>query len=191
MNWQILNMKNFNLIISTGRAFEEQAEYELWFNLLALGDESPIIFRSGNQGLILAKTTINPKDLIQYLREILQNKDKDKKYIQFIHKITPIDIVVPSNLDSLKEGLLKLIEKHPLSQDPKLKYRITVKKRQSLLKTSEIIDAIGSNVQNAVSLKDFDWNVQVEVIGDSTGIALLKKSDIFKPISEKRDLKHS
>ncbi len=186
--WVIFGVKNFNLMVSTGRDFEEQAEIELWFNLLALGDESPIIFRSGNQGLILAKTAINPKDLIQYLREILYNKDKDNNYIQFIHKITPIDIVIPSNKDSLREGVLKLIENHPLCQDPKSKYRITVKKRQSLLQTSEIIDVIASTLQNDVSLKDFDWNIQVEVIGDSTGIALLKKSDIFKPISEARNL---
>ncbi|MHA1476071.1 MAG: THUMP domain-containing protein [Promethearchaeota archaeon] len=179
-------MKNFNLMVSTGRDFEDQAEYELWFNLLALGDESPIIFRSGNQGLILAKTTINPKDLIQNFREITQHKDKN--YVQFIHKITPIDIVVPSNLDSLKEGVLKLIENHPMSKDSKSKYRITVKKRQSELRTSDIIDKIGSTIQNDVSLKDFDWNVQVEVIGDSTGISLLRKTDIFKPISEKRVL---
>ncbi|QEE14646.1 THUMP domain-containing protein [Promethearchaeum syntrophicum] len=179
-------MKNFNLIISTGRDFEDQAEYELWFNLLALGDESPIIFRSGNQGLILAKTTINPLDLIQHFREITQNKDRN--YIQFIHKLTPIDIVVPSDLDSLKEGMLKLIEKHPLGQDSTTKYRISVKKRQSTLQTSEIIDIIASTLPNDVSLKEYDWNVQVEVIGDSTGIALLRKSDIFKPISEKRQL---
>jgi len=168
-------------MISTGRNFEDQAEYEIWFNLLALGDESPIIFRSGNQGLILAKTTIKPLNLIQHFREITQNKDKD--YVQFIHKITPIDIVVPSTLESLKEGVLKLIENHPMSKDSKAKYRISVKKRQSPLQTSDIIDVIASTI-----LKDFDWNVQVEVIGDSTGIALLRKSDIFKPISEKRAL---
>ena len=179
-------MKNFNLIIATGRDFEDQAEYELWFNLLSLGDESPIIFRSGNQGLVLAKTTINPKVLIQHFREILQNKDRN--YVQFIQKITPIDIVVPSNLDSLKEGVIKLLESHPLGQDPKAKYRITVKKRQSLLQTADIIDTIASTIKNDVSLKDFDWNLQFEVIGDSTGIALIKKTDIFKPISEKRDL---
>ena len=181
-----MNMKNFNIMVSTGRNFEDQAEYELWFNLLALGDESPIIFRSGNQGLILAKTTINPLDLIQYFREITQNKDKN--YIQFIHKLTPIDIVVPSDLDSLKEGVTKLIENHPLSQDSTAKYRISVKKRQSSLQTSEIIDKIASTIQNDVSLKEYDWNIQVEVIGDTTGIALLRKSDIFKPISEKREI---
>ena len=179
-------MKNFNLMISTGRDFEEQAELELWFNLLALGDESPIIFRSGNQGLVLAKTTVIPKVLIQHFREILQNKDKN--YVQFIQKITPIDMVVPSNLDSLKEGVIKLLENHPLGQDSKAKYRITVKKRQSLLQTADIIDTIATTIKNDVSLKDFDWNVQFEVIGDSTGITLLKKTDIFKPISEKRDL---
>ena len=173
-------------MVSTGRDFEDQAEYELWFNLLALGDESPIIFRSGNQGLILAKTTIKPLDLIQHFREIMQSKDKD--YSQFIHKITPIDIVVPSTLESLKEGVLKLIENHPMCKNSKAKYRISVKKRQSPLQTSDIIDTIASNIPNDVSLKDFDWNVQVEVIGDSTGISLLGKSDIFRPISEKRAL---
>jgi len=84
--------------------------------------------------------------------------------------------------------VLKLIENHPLNQNSKAKYRISVKKRQSTLTTSDIIDTIASTIQNDVSLKDFDWNVQVEVIGDSTGISILRKSDIFKPISEKRNL---
>lgn len=177
-------MKNFNLMVSTGRNFENQAENELWFNLLALGDETPIIFRSGNQGLILAKINIDPKKLIAYLRDILKNKNKE--YMQFIQKITPIDIVVSSDIEIIKDATLNLVRTNPLCQKNDSKYRISVKKRQSMLKTSEIIDAIATAIPNKVSLKEFDWNIQVEIIGDTTGIAIHSQNDIFKPISEKR-----
>jgi tRNA acetyltransferase TAN1 len=171
-------LMDFNLIISTGREFEKQAECEMWFNLLALGDESPIIFKPGISGLILAKTTVDPLQLIKYLQNILETKDP--KYIQFLKKIYPIELCVNATLEEIKSGVLSLVEKHPLCQNPKSKFRITVRKRLTSLKTQEIVSAIAGSIDFDVSLQEFDWNVQIEIIGEKCGIAIITDDDIFK-----------
>ena len=176
-------MKEFNLIVSTGRDFEIQAQNELWFNLLAIGDENPIIFNAGIQGLVLAKTKLPPRTLIQYMRSCLLTKDSE--YCQFIQKIYPIDIVVPTELDRIRTTALELISTHPVCQDLTSTYRISIRKRSTTLTTQELIGAIADVVPNKVSLQDYSWNLQIEIIGNDTGLAILETGDIFQPISEK------
>ena len=179
-----INLTDFNLIVSTGRDFETQAQNELWFNLLAIGYENSIMINApGIQGLILAKTKLPPRTLIRYMRSCLLTKDSE--YCQFIQKIYPIDIVVPTELDRIKVTALELISSHPVCQDPDSTYRISIRKRSTSLKTQEIIAAIADTVQHKVSLQDFVWSLQIEIIGNDTGIAILEAGDIFKPLSEK------
>ena len=177
-------MSDFNLIVSTGRDFEKQAQNELWFNLLAIGDENPIIFNAtGIQGLILAKTKLAPRTLIQYMRSCLLTKDPE--YCQFIQKIVPVDIVVPTELDRIQATALELIATHPACQDSASTYRISIRKRSTSLKTQDIIGAIADVVPNKVSLQEFMWNLQIEIIGNDTGMAILEAGDIFQPLREK------
>jgi tRNA acetyltransferase TAN1 len=67
-------------------------------------------------------------------------------------------------------------------------YRITVEKRHSTISTNEIIDAIASRIQNKVSLKKFDWIVLVEILGNKTGVSVLKENDIISTQRLKRSL---
>jgi tRNA acetyltransferase TAN1 len=180
--WEGNKIKQFNLVVSTGRDFETQAENELWFNLMALGDESPLIYNSGIQGLVLAKTTLPPRKLINYLNEIHRNKDKN--YAQFLHKIYPVDAVVPTELEQMRIKAIELVKQSQLSQNPDSRFRITIRKRVCSLRTNEIIPAIADSIPNKVSLQDYDWNLQLEIIGDSTGMSILGPDDVFAPLQQ-------
>ena len=175
-------MQNFNLVVSTARDFETQAETELWFNLIALGDPSPIIYQSGLQGLILAYTSLPPRKVIYYLQEILATKDPD--YIQFIQKIYPVDSVVTTELPMIVEATKTLVAENPVCQIPDSKFRITIRKRNSPLTTNEIISVIAHEIPHPVDLKNFEWNLQLEIIGNTTGIAILVPGDILSPLQE-------
>ena len=174
-------MIDFNLIISTGRDFETQAECEAWFNLLSIGDPNAIIQKSGIPGLILAKTDKDPRDLVYFLQKgFVENPS----YVQFIKKIYPIDGVVETNLDLIKEKAIELLNNRTkLDIEPK-PFRISVRKRQTTLKTSEIIPIIADEIKNPVSLQDYHYNIQIEIIGDVSGIAILEENDIFSPESQ-------
>ena len=54
-------MKNFNLLISTSRFNETNANSELWFTLLICGDEFPIITKLTFPGLTTALSNIDGK----------------------------------------------------------------------------------------------------------------------------------
>ena len=179
-------MNDFNLVVSTARDFERQAECELWFNLLALGDETPIIFRPGVPGLILAKTSIEPKQLGIFLQKMLDNRDPN--YVQFIFKIYPLDTVVESSPEIIRDACLNLVKTHPLCQNPDSHYRITIRKRFTNLKTDAIISLIAEKISFAVSLQKYDWILQLEIIGDMTGIAILRDEDVFAPKKEKEHI---
>jgi tRNA acetyltransferase TAN1 len=179
-------MRDFNLLVSTSRDYEMHAESELWFHLLILGDEAPIISKVGIPGLLIAKTHVDPRVVIKHFHSIIQTTDPN--YIQFIQKIYPIDRVVISELDVIKAAALDLIKTHPLCQKSDSLYRITIRKRNTSLKTDDIIPFIAQDINYQVDLKNFDWNLEIEIIGDFTGIAIITEDDIFKPISEARDL---
>jgi len=179
-------MAQFNLIFSCARDYERNAEAEAWFNLMAQGDPDPVFLPTGIQGLFLADTSLDPRKFIHNLRDIVA--EKDVNYIQFIQKIYPVDEVVEADPDLIAATTKNLVAKHPYCQESGSKYRITIRKRHNPIHTDVIIDAIAKQVQYPVSLKVYDWNIQIEIIGEMAGIAILHDDDIFKPISEKRDL---
>ncbi len=171
---------SFNLLLSTARDYEIHAESEMWFHLMMLGDDSPIISKMGIPGLLSIKTQIDARKVIHHFQDILK---KDPSYIQFIQKIYPIDRVVVSELDVIKITTLELIKEHPLCT-PTSKFRVSIRKRNSPLKTDAIIQTITSDLKFKVDLKQYDWNLQIEIIGDKTGIAIITDNEIFRPLSE-------
>ena len=174
-------MKDFNLIISTGNKFETQAECEIWFNLLAIGDETPITYKSGIQGIVLAKTKFAPQKVTKFIDNIL--KTRDNAYCQFLKKIVPIESVVETDLDMIANTVIELVKNHPLCQDLDSSYRISIRKRRTKMTTAEIISAIAPKLSHPVSLKEYNWIIQIEIVGNLTGVAILTDEDILAPTS--------
>jgi tRNA(Ser,Leu) C12 N-acetylase TAN1 len=160
---------------------EIHAECELWFNLMTLGDESSIISKTGISGLLWAKSSVDPRTLIKSLKT---KSHQDPHFVQFITKLYPIDLVCTSELDLIREFALSLVQSHPYTQDPASKYRITVRKRNTYLKTDEIIPLLADHISHPVSLKEFDWNLQIEIVANLTGISILKADEFFAPLQQ-------
>ena len=190
---------NFNLIISTGSKYEDKAEAELWFNFLGLDQENALIYESNVPGLVLAEVSIEPRKVISYFKGAEEKQDEfqaqitpfnknsresQDNYVQFVKKIIPIDTVVPSEKDKIIQAARKLVKNTKICKEPETTFRITMRKRNTNLKTKDLIPPIADNIPNKVDLQDFDWNIQIEVIGNKTGIAILEKDDIFEPLTK-------
>jgi tRNA acetyltransferase TAN1 len=65
-------------------------------------------------------------------------------------------------------------------------FRITVEKRNTSLRSSEIIATVGSEIDNRVDLENPNWIVLVEIIGKLVGISVLRPNEIFSSLIEKR-----
>ena len=125
----------FNLIVTTFRHMESEAGSEIYSLLTEMGDIQPEINHTKVSGLFTVKTNLDPHEVIQKIRKIVQDEPWNVRYIQ---RLIVVDIVINTNISDIKEEVKKLasrIGKHET-------FRITIEKRYSNLVSSDIIKNI-------------------------------------------------
>jgi tRNA acetyltransferase TAN1 len=165
-------MKVFNLLVSTIRRREDECCSELWAFLREFGDENAEIRPAGPPGLVIVKTSLDPFLVVERFRKVLNERPWELRYIL---KIVPIDVCVEADQDRIREAVSKLISK--IGKDEA--FRITVNKRISDVDTMSLIRYVAEAVDRKVDLKNPDKIVQIEIIGNTAGISVLKPSDIL------------
>ncbi len=145
---------------------------ELWYLLREIGDEKALYDRTGIPGLVIVKSSLNPFEAIRRLREMAEERPWEFRYVL---KVTPIEIVVPTELDKIKEAVSELSSKIGENES----FRITVNKRATNLSRRDIIEVAASVIDRKVNLKNPDKIVQIEVLGKVTGISIIKPEDIL------------
>ena len=157
---------DFNILATSERFTQSRAASELWMHLRAVGDEKPKIIKLKINGIIIANTRMSPEEAIELLRKELY---ENPSYFRNLLRIIPIQSVTRTNLEEIATTALKLatIITHEES------YRITVEKRKTNLRSSQIIDAVANVIDRKVDLESPDWVVLIEVIGEYTGISII------------------
>jgi tRNA acetyltransferase TAN1 len=171
-------LDEFNLIVSTFRFKEEDAEDEILELLDKFGDpaaESEII---EIKGMILVQTSLDPLTIIDKLKELVASEPWQVRYIL---RVLPIQDVVPTQLDTISHAATELITK--IGKDT---FRVTVEKRHNSIGSMQIIMAIAERINNKVDLENPDWVVLVQVLGGLTGVSVLRPNQIFSSVIEKR-----
>jgi tRNA acetyltransferase TAN1 len=67
-------------------------------------------------------------------------------------------------------------------------YKISIEKRSSDLSSQEIISKIANKIKNKVSLEFPDKIILIEILGNKTGISILKKTDVLSVEKTKRSI---
>ena len=173
-------MNDFNLIVSTFRFREEDAADEALDLLDAFGDPDAEAEITDVTGLILARTAMNPVDVVERLKEVVAAEPWEVRYIL---RVLPIEKIVAPELEDIQGAAGELAEAR-IGQDES--FRITVEKRHSHLHSSEIIDYVAEGVKRKVNLENPDWVVLVEIIGKHAGISVVRPNQIFSSVVEKR-----
>jgi tRNA acetyltransferase TAN1 len=170
----------FNIIASTFKYGEEDAQEELLDLLESLGDPKPDVEITDINGIVVAHTNLGPLVVIDSLRRLVK---KEPWQVRYILRLIPIELMVRTNLDDLTDSVKSLSPKmHP--QDT---FRITIERRHTSLKPADIIARVASKIDNKVQLKNPDWIVLVEIIGAFTGVSILRPDQIFRSVIEKRN----
>jgi len=167
------------------KGFEIPACEEMKDLLEQLGDTNPQVTTSIAQGIIRANTNLDPFIVIKKIKELIQ---KDKFRYLLILKIRPIESVVESDLEEIKQVCSKLAEKKIKKDET---FRITLERRFTNVVRNELIMAAASNIDRKVDLKNADKIVFIEVLEESVGISILTTEDEVSIIKEqeKRDFK--
>lgn len=170
-----------NLIITCARHLEPETTDELSAVLAQFGDENPEISRTSMSGVLTAKTKLVPFEVIKNIREKIVDEPWS---IRYCLRIIPIEQVVDTNLEEISTQVFSLMKK----VNEKESYRITIEKRNSDISSTEIISKIADNITNKVSLEKPDWIALIEILGNKTGVSVLKSDDVFSLEISKREL---
>jgi len=173
---------NFNLLVTTYRHREYDALDELTLLLQRFGDESPILEIQEVSGIILAITNLNPFKLTTKYKELLAEEPWQFRYIL---RAIPIERSFYTDLKNIVIEVENLVMKKLNRNDS---FRITIEKRHTALRSKEIISSIANKLSRyKVSLENPNWIILIEIIGNKTGISVLKEIDIFSSVMEKRN----
>lgn len=169
-----------NLIVTCSRHLEEEASDEIEKMLELLGDPRPKTSHSRFSGIVMVDTNLDPFKAVDDIRAKILDEPWSVRYC---HRFIPIQESTKTSIESIADS----VKKHVGLMKPGDSYRITVEKRGSELSTKDLIDAIAKTIQNRVSLEEYDWNVVVEIMGDISGVSILKESSILSTLKLKRD----
>jgi len=170
-----------NLIITCSRHLEDETSEEISMLLESLGDKNNEITITNLSGIVTCITTLDPFLVVKKIKEKILEEPWSMRYC---HRIIPIQETVITE----KQNIVNAILNHSKIMRSEETYRITVEKRHSSVSTKEIIDAIAEKISNKVSLEKFDWMILVEILGNKTGISVLKEKDILSTQKLKRSL---
>jgi len=168
-----------NLIITCARNLESETKNEIGKILDELGDQEPEILNVGMRGILMVNTIIKPSKIIDWIK----NKIIEEPWlIRYCLRIIPIQRITDTEIDKIKQNVLKL--KDTIQKNDS--YRITIEKRNASISSNEIITEVAKIFPNKVSLNQPDWIILIEVLGNETGISILKDDELFSLDKSKR-----
>src|SRR5690606_39165153 len=97
--WRLL--MDFNLIVSTSRFREEEAQDEILDLLDLFGDSGAVTEITEVRGLLVAETSLDPFAVIEGLKKLVA---EEPWRVRYILRVIPIQIVVPADLGYIKEA---------------------------------------------------------------------------------------
>jgi len=168
----------FNLIVSFNPSHSGTAESELATVLQKIG-ERPKIVQTGVEGLFKVAVS-DARKVVSRLRNLCQ---ADPNLFAATHHYTPVDAWCKSDVSQMQ----KLIKSASSGISQQEKWKLGLNKRhwkkmeggELIVKLTKVID------RENVDLDDPQKIVQVEIIGNDTGVSLLEPEDILDVVEVK------
>ncbi|MFB5635759.1 MAG: THUMP domain-containing protein [Nitrosopumilus sp.] len=170
-----------NLIVTCPRHLEPETEEELMSILGEFGDSDVKVSITNMSGILTAETQLDPIEVVKKIKDMLLDEPWSVRYCK---RIIPIQKVIESNIDEIEKSVVELSSQ--ILEDET--YRISIEKRNSDLSSKEIITKIADKIKNKVSLEFPDKILLIEILGNETGVSVLKKSDILSTEKTKRSM---
>jgi tRNA acetyltransferase TAN1 len=172
---------NFNFVATTFRFREEDLMDELEDLFYEFGETDLEVNETNVSGLIVGKSSKDPQEFITFLRTKLETSAWE---IRYLLRFIPIQAVVVTEIENIKNALLKLVDESAIPSNEPIK--ILIEKRHTPLTKMEIIDAVGPHLRLPVDLSNPKWIFLVEIIGRYSGISVLPANSMFSSMIEKR-----
>ncbi len=170
-----------NLIITCARHLESETRQELTGILEKLGDLESMVTITNMSGILTAETKLDPIDVVKKIKDMLLD---EPWCIRYCLRIIPIQKITETKIESIEDGISDLIQLISNGES----YRISIEKRNSSISSQELISTVAKKIKNKVSLEFPDKIILIEVLGNKTGISIVKKEDILSVEKTKRSI---
>ena len=168
-----------NLLVTCARNLETETKNEIGKILGEIGDQEPEILNVGMRGILMVNTNIESSKIITWVKDKVV---EEPWFIRYCLRMIPIQTITETDMSKITENVTEL--KNVIKQNDS--YRITIEKRNTDMSSTEIITEIAKIFPNEVSLNQPDWVILIEILGDKTGISILKDSEMFSLDKAKR-----
>ena len=170
-----------NLLVTCARNLETETKNEIGKILDELGDQEPEILNVGMRGILMVNTDIEPSKIIAWIKDKVV---EEPWLIRYCLRVISIQSVTETEMSKIIENIIKLKD----IIKPNDSYRITIEKRNTDMSSTEIITEVAKIFSNKVSLNQPDWIVLIEILGNKTGISIVKDNEMFSLDKSKRML---
>ena len=168
-----------NLIVTCARNLESETKNEIKKILDELGAQEPEILNVGMRGILMVNTIIEPSKIVDWVK----NKIIEEPWlIRYCLRLIPIQRMTETEIDKITQNVIKL--KDTIQKNDS--FRSTIEKRNTSISSNEIITEVAKIFPNKVSLNQPDWIILIEILGNKTGISILKNDELFSLDKAKR-----
>ena len=168
-----------NLLVTCARNLETETKNEIGKILDEFSDQESEVLNVGMRGILMINTSIEPSKIIDWVKDKVV---EEPWLIRYCLRMIPIQSVTETDMSKITNDVIKL--KDVIQQNDS--YRITIEKRNTDMSSTEIITEIAKIFPNKVSLNQADWIILIEILGNKTGISILKENEIFSLDKAKR-----
>lgn len=145
---------------------------------LALSSYEPVLYIKESQypNVVLVELTMDPEEAVAILKEAPTT---------VVSKVIPIDSVVRTQMDSILGKVLKIAGEKMNSGDSFV-VRGDLRGRRYIKSKEELIETVSNGlIEKSDAILDENnpkWIVQIEVVGEDTGISILEPHQLLKKI---------
>jgi tRNA acetyltransferase TAN1 len=172
---------NYNLLVTTFRNRETDAVDELSLLLDTLGDKEASIEITTISGIILANTLLDPFQIVEHCREIVNTEPWRFRYVL---RIIPLERVCKAEIIEIHNVIKQLRKK--ICEDET--FMVMIEKRHTKLHSKDIISTVTSDLDMKVNLNNPHWIILIQIINGLAGISILRPNQIFSSVREKMSL---
>ncbi|MFW9800627.1 MAG: THUMP domain-containing protein [Candidatus Thorarchaeota archaeon] len=174
-------LQEYNLLIGCPREREKAATSEVqYFIGDLLGDSELRVSRTPISGLLACRTALNPIETVHRLKEFAF---ENPYQFRFAVRFTPLEFCVRSDITEI----VRIAEAQSTRIKDDESFRVTVRRRHTTLRTMEVISAVAAVIPRRVDLDNPDKTLFIEIVGDWTGISLLRPEEDILSIRSMRD----
>jgi tRNA acetyltransferase TAN1 len=167
-----------NLMVTSQKGGEAKASAEFKEIALQRGHRKLRIEKSAFDGVLEIEIE-NPRDFIAFMRDYVKS---EPFRVHFIQRMIPVDIVVDTTLEQIKDAATQLSAQVLEGET----FKIDITERDSPTSRKELIDTIADVMDRKVNLNSPDKVVNVEVLGEYTAISVVRPDEILSIIKLKR-----